>query len=107
MTALSGALMCQYQRFADIGMGSGTIVVGLAAVILGRTLFGRFRWIQGSLAVIFGSILYKASIAVALKLGLPASDMKLITAILFIAVIVLRDPGWREKVKGAFRKGAA
>lgn len=107
LTALSGALMCQYQRFADIGMGSGTIVIGLAAVILGSTLFSRFKWIEGSLAVIFGSILYKASIAVALRLGLPASDMKLITALLFIVVIVLRNPAWRKKVAGTFSKKEA
>lgn len=107
LAALTGALMCQYQRFADVGMGNGTIVTGLAAVILGTTLFGKFRLIQGSFAVIIGSILYKASIAIAIKLGLPASDMKMITSIIFIAVIVLRNPDWRKKIAGLFVKKEA
>ena len=59
LTALSGALMSQYQRFADISMGSGTVVVGLAAVIIGRAVFGKVRLIQGSTSVIFGAIIYK------------------------------------------------
>lgn len=107
LAALTGALMCQYQRFADIGMGNGTIITGLAAVIIGSTLFGKVRFIQGSLAVIIGSIIYKASIAAALKLGFPASDMKMITSVLFIIVIVLRNPDWRKKITRLFIKKEA
>lgn len=107
LAALTGALMCQYQRFADIGMGNGTIVTGLAAVIIGHTLFSKLRFIQGSLAVIIGSIIYKASIAVALKLGFPASDMKMITSILFVIVIVMRNSEWRKKIVGLFIKKEA
>lgn len=107
LAALTGALMCQYQRFADIGMGNGTIVTGLAAVIIGHTLFSKLRFIQGSLAVIIGSIIYKASIAIALKLGFPASDMKMITSILFVIVIVMRNSEWRKKIVGLFTKKVA
>lgn len=105
LTALSGALMAQYQRFADIGMGSGTVVVGLAAVIIGRAVFGRLRFIQGSTSVIFGAIIYKIGVGVALKLGLPATDMKLITAVFFVLVIILQRDTWRKKLISVFRKG--
>lgn len=105
LAALSGALMAQYQRFADVGMGSGTVVIGLAAVIIGRAVFGRARFIQGSTSVIFGSIIYKIGVGVALKLGLPATDMKLITAVFFVLVIVLQRDAWRKKLVSLFRKG--
>ena len=90
LTALSGSLMAQYQHFADVGMGSGTVVIGLAAVIIGRAIFGRMRFIQGSTSVIFGSIIYKIGVGLALKAGLAASDTKLITAVVFVIVIVLQ-----------------
>lgn len=107
LTALSGALMCQYQRFADVAMGSGTVVIGLASVILGATLFGKVRFIQGSTGVILGSILYKASIAMALKAGLAATDMKLISAVFFVVIIMLRNPGWKQKLAGLFKRKEA
>ena len=104
LAALSGSLMAQYQRFADAGMGSGTVVVGLAAVIIGRALFAKARWIQGSTSVIFGSVIYKLAIGVALKLGLPSIDMKLATAVFFVLVIMLQKEGWRKKLLGMFNK---
>jgi putative ABC transport system permease protein len=105
LAAMSGSMMAQSQRFADVGMGSGTVVIGLAAVIIGRALFGRARFIQGSTSVIIGSIIYKIAIGGALKLGLAASDMKIMTAVFFVLVIVLRNPSWQEKLIGVFRKG--
>ncbi len=103
LAALSGSLMCQYQKFADIGMGSGTVVIGLASVIIGRALFRNVRFMQGSTSVIIGSIVYKLSIGVALKLGLQASDMKLITAVFFVVVIVLQRDTWRKKLVALFK----
>lgn len=102
LTALSGALMCQYQRFADVSMGSGTVVIGLASVIVGATVFGKVRFIQGSTAAILGSILYKASIAVALRAGLPATDMKLISAVFFVIIIIIRNPAWKQRLQKLF-----
>lgn len=108
LTALSGSLMCQYQRFADVSMGSGTVVIGLAAVIIGSSIFGKIRFIKGTTAVIIGSIIYKTSIAVALRAGFPATDMKLITAVFFILVLVLRNPKLTQKLKGlVFHRGGA
>lgn len=106
LAALSGALMCQYQRFADVGMGSGTVVVGLAAVILGTTLFRKAK-VEGSTAVIFGAIIYKASVALAMLMGLPASDMKLVSAIIFVIIIIMRNPNIKQRCEKLFsRKGA-
>lgn len=105
LAALSGSMMAQYQRFADVGMGSGTVVIGLAAVIIGRAVFGRARFIQGSTSVIFGSIIYKLAIGTALKLGLPAEDMKIMTAVFFVLVIVLQNPAIYKKLSGVFKGG--
>ena len=103
LAALSGSMMCQYQKFADIGMGTGTVVIGLASVIIGRALFAKVRLMQGSTAVIIGSIVYKLSIGVALKLGLQASDMKLITAVFFVIVIILQNDAWRKRLVALFK----
>lgn len=70
-------------------MGTGQIVFGLAAVIIGTTLFRRVSFIKGTTAVIFGSVIYKACIQIAISLGLPANLLKLITAVLFLAILVL------------------
>ena len=106
LTALSGALMTQYQRFADVNMGSGTVVVGLAAVIIGRTVFRRVRFMQGSTSVIYGAIIYKIVVGLVMRLGLDADWMKLATAVIFVLVIVLqRVTAYRQKA--AARKGGS
>jgi putative ABC transport system permease protein len=104
LTALSGALWSQYQRFADIGMGSGTVVIGLAAVIIGRAVFGRIRFIQGSTSVIFGSIIYKVVVGIALKMGLDTDWMKLATAVIFVLVIVLQRVVMQRQQAAGVRK---
>ena len=87
--ALVGAVACQEQRSFSATMGTGQIVFGLAAVIIGTTLFRRVSFIKGTTAVIFGSVIYKACIQIAISLGLPANLLKLITAVLFLAILVL------------------
>jgi len=105
LTALSGALMAQYQRFADLGMGSGTVVIGLAAVIIGRTVLGRVRFIEGSTSVIYGAVIYKIVVGLVMRLGVNADWMKLATAVIFVLVIVLqRVTAYRQKAAVA-RKG--
>ncbi len=90
LVALSGAIMAQHQRFADVGMGTGVIVMGLAAIILGETVLKNIPFIYATTMAIIGSILYKASTAFALKLGFPATDLKLITAIIVVIALALR-----------------
>ncbi|MBR5318923.1 MAG: ABC transporter permease, partial [Peptococcaceae bacterium] len=89
LVALSGAVLCQHQRFFDVSMGPGSIVLGLAAVIIGTNLFKNFGFVKGTTAAIAGAILYKACYAGAIAVGMEAIDMKLITAILFLVVLMI------------------
>ena len=96
LVALSGSLVAQQQGFADVGMGIGTIVAGLASVIIGEAIFGMrsISWVLFS--VIGGSIVYRLLIAVALRIGIEPTDLKLLTAVL--VVIALSVPTIRGKV---------
>ncbi len=87
--ALSGSILCQQQRFFDVTMGTGTMVIGLASVIIGTSLFRKLRFPGATSRVLIGSILYKCCIAGAIALGFAASDMKLIQAVLFVIALVL------------------
>ena len=97
IVALSGALLAQYQGFADVGMGRGAIVIGLAAVIIGEVVFGKVFLNFGFklLAVSIGAILYYAVIQVVLWLGLNTNDLKLLTAL--VVALFLAAPHWRAK----------
>ena len=81
LVALCGALLAQYQTFADVGMGSGSIVISLASVIIGEVLFGKKSFMSRLISLVLGSILYRIIIAFVLKLGMPANDLKLFTAL--------------------------
>ena len=97
LVALSSALLAQYQGFADVNMGRGAIVIGLAAVIIGEVIFGRiFRnFALRLLAVAVGSILYYLVYQVVIWLGLNTDDMKLITAL--IVALFLALPYWKSR----------
>jgi putative ABC transport system permease protein len=96
LVALSGSLVAQQQGFADVGMGIGTIVAGLASLIMGEVLFGArsVSWVLFS--VIGGSIVYRLLIAVSLRFGIAPTDLKLLTAVL--VVVALSVPTVRKKV---------
>lgn len=81
LVSLSGALIAQSQSFADIQMGTGAIVIGLASLIIGEVLFGKGGFYKRLFAIILGAVLYRVIIAVVLKLGMPSNDLKLFTAI--------------------------
>ena len=87
LVALSGALTSQYQGFADVGMGIGMIVVGLASVIIGEVAIRTSRIIYATFGVIVGSIVYRLAIAVALQLGFAPTDLKIVTALLVILAL--------------------
>lgn len=99
LVALSGSIVCMEQRAFSSTMGTGQMVFGLAAVIIGTTLFRKLTFVKATTAVMVGSIFYKACIQVAISLGLPANLMKLATAVLFLAVLVLgnRQKGGAER----------
>ena len=88
LVGISGSLVAQYQGFADIGMGIGSIVFGLAAVIIGETILPlRSIWAK-TLSVIAGSIIFRLMVALALYVGLNPIDLKLITAVFVLAILV-------------------
>ena len=97
LVALAGCVMCQYQRYFDISMGTGTLVLAVASVIVGTQLLRGLRFLRATTAVVLGSILYKACVALALSLGLSPFDLKLVTAVLLLIIIVAG--GHRKKGK--------
>jgi putative ABC transport system permease protein len=103
LVALAGALFAQMNGFADVTLGTGTIVVGLAAVIVGEALFGTRSVLVWAAACVAGSVVYRLAVALALNsdfLGLQASDLNLVTAILVTVALVL--PGARSNLKSMF-----
>lgn len=97
LVALAGCVMCQQQRFFDISMGTGTMVIGLASVIIGTNVFGKLGFLKTTTAVIIGSVIYKACVAIAIACGMQAIDMKLITGALFLVILIV----------SSFKKGGA
>ena len=98
IVAFSGALLTQYQGFADVNMGRGAIVIGLAAVIIGEVVFGKIfkNFALRLLAAVFGGIIYYIVITFVLRLGLNSNDLKLFTAI--VVALFLGVPYWKSKV---------
>ncbi|MDY3282077.1 ABC transporter permease [Dysosmobacter sp.] len=88
LVALAGSIVCHETRSFAATMGTGQVVFGLAAVIIGISLFRRLTFVRGTTAVLAGSILYKACIQAALSLGFDPSMMKFITAMLFLLVLI-------------------
>lgn len=101
LVSLSGALVCHEQRSFSATMGTGQMVYGLAAVIIGTTLFRKVGFVKGTTAVIVGSVLYKACIQAAISLGMPANLLKLITAVLFLGILALDNLRERGAVRRA------
>ena len=89
LVGLAGALIVQYNGAADMGLGVGTIVAGLASVIIGQAIFGSRPVWRGALAAILGSVVYRVVIQLALGLGLNSNDMKLISAAMVICALLL------------------
>ena len=98
LVALAGAVMAQSNRTFEASTGTGALVFGLAAVIIGVNLFKSVGFVKGTTAAIIGSVLYKACIAVALSMGLLPQDLKLITAALFLVILVASNMS-RKKAK--------
>lgn len=88
LVAISGSLLCQQQGFFEITMGNGVMVMALASVIIGISIFKNIKYVSNTSSVIIGSIIYKACVSIALYIGFEASDVKLITAILFLIVLI-------------------
>jgi len=96
--ALAGCVYCQQKSFFEISIGTGTMVIGLASVIIGTKVFNRFGFLKATTAVILGSIVYKACVSIAIAMGMKPSDLKLITSILFLLILVFSNQK-EKKVK--------
>lgn len=98
MTALSGAVLAQYQKAADINMGTGMVIIGLASLIIGETILPKGKTLVKILGAILGSIVYRFIIAIALRLDLPSECLKLISAVIVALAIGL--PALKAARKG-------
>lgn len=109
IVALSGALLSQYQGFADVNMGRGAIVIGLAAVIIGEVIFGKIfkNFALRLIACVIGGVIYYVVITFVLRLGLNANDLKLFSAL--VVALFLGVPYWKNKIaaKKVKRNGGA
>lgn len=89
LVALSGCVVVQEQRAFSSTMGTGQVVFALATVIIGSTIFKKMSFVKGTTCALVGSVIYKACIQIAITLGLPANLLKLITAVLFLIILVI------------------
>ncbi len=89
LVAIAGSLVAQEQRAFSATMGTGQVVFGLAAVIIGTTIFKKLDFVKGTTAAVIGSVLYKACIQITILLGLDANLLNLITALLFLLILIL------------------
>ncbi len=87
--ALSGGILAQYQGFSDINMGTGIMIMGLASIIIGFNLFRKLNLANSSILCILGTLIYRTSIALSLKIGFNPSDLKLISSIIVIIALSL------------------
>ena len=103
MTALSGAVLAQYQKTADINLGTGMVIIGLASLIIGETFLPKGKMWMKALGAILGSVVYRFIIAIALRLDLPSECLKLISATIVALAIGL--PAIKAAAKPATVKG--
>jgi putative ABC transport system permease protein len=96
LTALSGAVLAQYQKSCDINLGTGMVTIALASLIIGETLIGEGGMIRRVLGAILGSCLYRLFVAIALRLNVPAECMKLVSAL--IVAIAIASPAFKRYV---------
>lgn len=99
--ALSGSIFAQKSGYFDIHSGTGTMVMGLASVIIGINLLKRVSFVKATTAVIVGSVIYKICVAIAIYFGLETSDLKLITAVLFFVILVVSNDRKRRAKRNA------
>ena len=98
LAALSGAVYCQQKGFFEISVGTGTLVMGLASVIIGTKVFARFGKLKATTAVILGTIVYKACVSAAMAVGFKTLYLKLITSAFFLVILVVSENG-KKKVR--------
>ena len=103
LTALSGAVLAQYQRTADINLGTGMVIIGLASLIIGETFLPKGKMWMKAFGAVMGSIVYRFIIAIALRLDLPSECLKLISAVIVALAIGL--PAIKAYLTPATKRG--
>lgn len=100
LAAVGGSILAQQQRYFDSTMGTGMMVMGLASVIIGMSILGKIKFIHATTMVLFGSIIYRACLALALNIGVDPNDLKLLMTIIFLVALISNDmlgKGGRKK----------
>lgn len=103
LVAFSGALLCQYQKYADLNCGNGMLVMGLASVIIGLTFFGNHSVTIQAVGVVLGSLLYRIIIQIAYKIDMPSYAVKLLSAVIVVIALVIPWLQKTYKKKGGSR----
>ncbi len=106
LVGLAGGMLAQYQGYSDVGMGTGMVVIGLASVIIGEVLFGTSSLMRRLIAVALGAIVYRMVIGVALYLGMPPTDLKLVSAVIVTIALAMGMMGESFSFKSLKRKTA-
>ncbi len=102
LIALSGAMLCQYQGYSDVKMGVGSIVIGLASIIIGEAIFSKAKsFYLRLIGIVVGSIIYRVIVALVIFSGMPADDLKLMTAA--VVVVALAFTNFRPQITRAFK----
>ena len=108
LVAVSGALVCQSQKFGDINMGTGAIVIGLASIVIGEVLLGRLRSFGSRLiSAVVGSVVYFLIRAIVLQLGMDANDMKLLSAVIVALALCVPVAINKWKIRSAYKEGGS
>lgn len=102
--AFSGSMMCQFLGFADVNMGIGTLVLGIASIIIGISVFTGLRKVKDTTKIIFGTIIYQFAVFFALNTGMQSSDLKLVTGLIIVLFISLSKKSVADKVKSILPK---
>ena len=106
LVGLSGGLVCQSQKYADIGMGTGAIVIGLAAIVIGDVLMGKLRSFASKLiSAVVGSVIYFAIRAMVLRMGMDANDMKLLSAAIVAVALCVPVMMNKWRIKKSYTEG--
>lgn len=102
---LAGGLLAQYQGYSDVGMGTGMVVIGLASVIIGEVLFGTSSLMRRLIAVALGAVVYRMIIGVALYMGMPPTDLKLVSAVIVTFALAMGMMGESFSLRKKKSKG--
>ena len=105
LVGMAGGMLAQYQGYSDVGMGTGMVVIGLASVIIGEVLFGTSSLMRRLIAVALGAVVYRMVIGVALYIGMPPTDLKLVSAVIVTIALAMGMMGESFSIRKRKSKG--